>query len=712
MKRMIFLLFISALVASGVDFKVSTKGIDFLDEGEVVLQSSKKGLWAIAQDWKNDKPCDFVYANPTKIDARSDCTIVEGEVKSNKGKWLLKDIYTRQGNVIKCVRRYTYSGEDVSKVSLQNEFFLPVQTEKILIPAVIYYGNPSGYKNGPDRVPTFSKTNSPDVLFEEHRISMPFVSAEFEKAGNLYSVALHTLPSPTNYGNIKDQWWSLGASLKDGKTSLVSTSGAVAYNNKWGRVKSLQRSSHKYPDTYLNIKNGAVIQKTFYVSASKCEREGSGFMQAVDASLDIFQPYSAVGMPKYEDIVKAKYKFSRSRYIETNDYVGYLKFPEFFRLKDIVFGWCGQAAVCGYAYQHLQRFGDPQEMRERAQKSLDFISGAKFFENGFRTAYDTKTKKWKRGEVLSQAQGLQNMLMAIKSARGQEAKPVVKSKAKNTLFDALFSSDSSEPKQKKSSLPKMQLNTQKWEAFARKACDFHADRVLKDDWSPKSTNEGFLGAPLALGYKLFGDEKLKKASLKVADYYAKRHLDMREVYWGGTLDAKGEDKEGAWAGFQAFLSAYEISNDTKYLEYAKHAAYVMLSYTVVWKIDMPASRLADNAFNSIGWTAVSPQNEHLDVYGVLYTPQLYKLGLLLNDNRFLKLSEVMFRTCGQLIDENGSQGEQIQQTNFGQHHVGLNDDVYSFRGGYVERWTVFWITAHFLNASAQLEEMGATFTKN
>ena len=93
MKRIIFLLLVSALVASGVDFKVSSKGVDFLDEGEVVLQSSEKGLWAIAQDWKNDKPCDFVYANPSKIDVRFDGTIVEGEVKTNKGKWLLKDIY-------------------------------------------------------------------------------------------------------------------------------------------------------------------------------------------------------------------------------------------------------------------------------------------------------------------------------------------------------------------------------------------------------------------------------------------------------------------------------------------------------------------------------------------------------------------------------------------------------------------------------------------
>jgi hypothetical protein len=33
-------------------------------------------------------------------------------------------------------------------------------------------------------------------------------------------------------------------------------------------------------------------------------------------------------------------------------------------------------------------------------------------------------------------------------------------------------------------------------------------------------------------------------------------------------------------------------------------------------------------------------------------------------------------------------------------------DVYSLRGGYAERWTVFWLTAHFLNAAAEFKEMG------
>ena len=33
-------------------------------------------------------------------------------------------------------------------------------------------------------------------------------------------------------------------------------------------------------------------------------------------------------------------------------------------------------------------------------------------------------------------------------------------------------------------------------------------------------------------------------------------------------------------------------------------------------------------------------------------------------------------------------------------------DVYRLRGGYAERWTVFWLTAHFLNAAAEFKEMG------
>ena len=63
----------------------------------------------------------------------------------------------------------------------------------------------------------------------------------------------------------------------------------------------------------------------------------------------------------------------------------------------------------------------------------------------------------------------------------------------------------------------------------------------------------------------------------------------------------------------------------------------------------------------------------------------------------------MYRSCFQLTDETGSLGEQILQTNY--KHMGDMRDVYHFRGGYSEHWTVFWLTAHFLNAAADFAEM-------
>ena len=70
----------------------------------------------------------------------------------------------------------------------------------------------------------------------------------------------------------------------------------------------------------------------------------------------------------------------------------------------------------------------------------------------------------------------------------------------------------------------------------------------------------------------------------------------------------------------------------------------------------------------------------------------------------------MYRSCGQLIDPYGSQGEQPHHTNYAQHgkfrqRLNLND-ISGVRGNYVEEWTVFWITAHFLNAAAQFKELG------
>ena len=179
---------------------------------------------------------------------------------------------------------------------------------------------------------------------------------------------------------------------------------------------------------------------------------------------------------------------------------------------------------------------------------------------------------------------------------------------------------------------------------------------------------------------------------------------MSEPYWGGTLDASCEDKEGAWAALEGFLALYQLTKEDRHLHWAQHAADVVLTYLVVWDIDLPAGRLRNHGFKTRGWTAVSVQNQHIDVYGVLIAPSIYRLGQLTNRSELQDLALLMFRSCGQLIDPFGSQGEQPQQTNYAQR--GEVKSAFRLRGDYVEDWTVFWITAHFLNAAAQFKELG------
>ena len=124
----------------------------------------------------------------------------------------------------------------------------------------------------------------------------------------------------------------------------------------------------------------------------------------------------------------------------------------------------------------------------------------------------------------------------------------------------------------------------------------------------------------------------------------------------------------------------------------------------------PAGRLRDHAFKPRGWTAVSVQNQHIDVFGVLIAPDVYRLGQHLNRNDLKKLAIVMYRSCGQLIDPHGSQGEQPHHTNYAQARPFTQrieeEGITGIRGNYVEDWTVFWITAHFLNAAAQFDQLG------
>jgi hypothetical protein len=631
-----------------------------------------KGLWSVATEWKNDWPDNWQHASPTKMQEFGDWKILSGAMKLPEGEWHLQDAYKKENGRIKCIRRFEWHGkETLEKVTLSVRWKINQTGIQAFLPGILYYGNPSGEKNGAHKVPVYHGQPGEAAIFEEHRYPMPFACLEWKDSDRFFGAALHTLPSPVHGGHRKDQWWSLGVQTQEHETELIMLSGPITYNGQKSTAKALQGASMPYGDTYMRVKPGAVIEKTFYLEIYEADKKGTAFQRPLYTSIDIFKPFFAEDFPTMDEIIKVKYEFAKTRWIEGENYAGFNMYPDFERPR-IVLGWAGQSEAPVYALQVLAEDLKDNNVWSYVQKSMDHICTSPIGASGFPVRYEVETNTWERPDPVSEGQAMNSIALGIKVGRQNQ-----------------------------------KANTEKWEKFLQQACDVHSKRLLAETWNPRNTAEAFYISPLLIASDLFANKQYRRAALKAADYYAKRHLDMTEPYWGGTLDATCEDKEGAWGAFQGFMAAYEYTNEKKYLEWAQHAGDVVLSYTVVWDIPMPAGRLADHFFKTRGWTGVSPQNQHLDVYGVLTTPQFYKLGLLTNNKALMKLAEVMYRSCGQMIDPFGAHGEQIQQTNYTQW-IRKNEKP-ELRGGYSEEWTVFWITAHFLHAAATFKEMGVAF---
>ena len=671
MKRLFLLTAVAVIMAFPAysQFEIVDNRPVFSLDGDAVITAPDEGLWAIATSWQNDWMDGWHYANPAKCEQSGEWTILSGVIALEQGEMLVRDSYRKvREDLVQCVRRYEWRGkETLPTATLSVRLRMKGREMMPCLPGILYYGNKNGAKVNPNIIPVYNGQEGEFAIFEEHRYPMPF--AMLESATDGYAAALHTVPSPVRGAVLADQWWSLGVEAGDGYTDFVMYSGPIGYNGVHSVAKALQRKQMRYADTYLSIEPGRIIEKTFYIELYNIEAEGTGFQQPIYTSLDMNKPYDAERFASFDEIVRGKFNFAKKRWVELDDKaVGFNMYDVSLR-KDLVMGWCGQADSPGYSLQVLaKRLGDEQ-IPAMVQRSLDYLSTFEVdaqkgvFPVGF------NGKNFHGGDPVSCGQAMYNFAKAIETAR------------KNRKYD-----------------------TDKWEDFLRRAADAVSNRILSAEWNPRSTAEGFYIAPLAIASKLFKNKTYREAADKAANLFAERHLKMNGCYWGGTLDATCEDKEGSWAAFQGFLEMYERFKDEKYLVWAKHAMDVCLSYVVVWDIPLPAGRMADYNFKTTGWTVVSAQNQHIDVYGVLFAPEVYKMGRYLEDERLCRLAKVMYRTCYQLTDAYGSQGEQLQQTNFAQH--GDMSNVYKLRGGYSESWTVFWITAHFLNAAARFEEMG------
>jgi hypothetical protein len=650
-------------------------GIEVLIGEKVMLRSPGEGLWSVATAWKDGWPADWQHARPKKVEKTGDWTTVSGFLSLPQGRLDLADSYRPEGELVRCIRRFAWHGkEPLSTCTLSVRWVIPGAINvKPLLPGIIYYGNPMGGRR-PEAVSNMTvavHNGKPgeESFFEEHRYPVPMAVAEWQDGAAWRSAALHTIPSLVSGAHQPDQWWSLGVVSRAQETELSLLSGPCVINGRRSFVKTFAHGGMDYPDTWLAMRPGDVVEKTFFLQACPSVERGSGFRAPLHAAISLHAPFNLAGMPTFDRIVRDKYRYAVTRFRNRDKDPGFEMSPRndpkraFYSM-----GWCGGADAAGPAILQLaKRLGDPKAT-EMAIRSLNFLATSPVDEKGFRVNYEAENGKWSGGNPVSIGQTMENFARAVRFGRAMKIEDV-----KN------------------------------WEAFLKKACEVQSARILAENWRPASTSEAYYVSPLCLAYGLFGDEQFKKAALKAAEHFTNRHRTMEEPYWGGSCDASCEDKEATQAALGCFVAVYEMTKDPKHLEWASHALDSMLTWTIVWDIPMPPSILGDKGVKLHGWSTVSAQHPHADFYSITLAPEVYRMGQYLQRDDLKRLAVVMFRSMGQLIDPYGSQGEQIDHTNFA---MTGEKNLFRLRGTYSESYTPFWITTHFLTAAAEFERMG------
>lgn len=182
--------------------------------------------------------------------------------------------------------------------------------------------------------------------------------------------------------------------------------------------------------------------------------------------------------------------------------------------------------------------------------------------------------------------------------------------------------------------------------FARKYNDAGEDIDASGGSTPSATST------LVMGYKYFKDKKYLLAAKRTIDYVEKNIISKSD-YFSSTLDANCEDKEAAIA---AVTSTYYLAMVTTgkerqhYIDLCKQAAYFALSWYYTWDVPFAQGQmLGDLGFKSRGWSNVSVENNHIDVF-VFELPHIIKwISSVTEEKRFEKMYDVIYSSLNQLL---------------------------------------------------------------
>ncbi len=183
-------------------------------------------------------------------------------------------------------------------------------------------------------------------------------------------------------------------------------------------------------------------------------------------------------------------------------------------------------------------------------------------------------------------------------------------------------------------------------SFARKYKDDGSDVDGTGGSTPSSTSA------LVMGYRYFGKKQYLEAARRTVNYL-EQNIISKSDYFSSTLDANCEDKEAAIAAVTAtyYLAAVTKGKERQhYIDLCEKAAYFALSWYYMWDVPFAQGQmLGDLGLKTRGWSNVSVENNHIDVF-VFELPHIVKwLGEQKGNTRFLQMHDVIFNSLSQLM---------------------------------------------------------------
>jgi hypothetical protein len=236
--------------------------------------------------------------------------------------------------------------------------------------------------------------------------------------------------------------------------------------------------------------------------------------------------------------------------------------------------------------------------------------------------------------------------------------------------------------------------------------DGHYPRKYRDDDSDVDASGGSTPSAtstLVMGYKYFGDKRYLEAAKRTVDYL-EREIISKSDYFSSTLDANCEDKEAA---ISAVTATYYLAMVTKkqerqhYIDLCKKAAFFALSWYYLWDVPFAQGQmLGDLGFKSRGWSNVSVENNHVDVF-VFELPHIVKwLAQETGEQQFAQIYDVIRSSLTQLLPTTerlcgigvpGFNPEVVQHTqwDYGRNGKGFYNDIFAPGWTVASLWELF-----------------------